>query len=125
MFIERFYLRGDRYRYRQVNRKQFKEEELRGNVYDYVMTLMPRTKRYQGLKKYLDYLYSIREQYTPPRFRGNKEEDIIRIKRVLNLLQGSNLREDTEITTRFEEAILEFQRRHGLEVDGVIASSQK
>ena len=123
--INYYRLRGDRNRYRQVNRKEIKEEELKGNVYHYVMTLMPRTKRYQGLKKYIDYLYSIREKYTPPRFRGNKEEDIIRIKRVLNLLQGSNLREDTDITARFEKAILEFQRRHGLEVDGVIGPNTK
>ncbi|MDM5270910.1 L,D-transpeptidase family protein [Sulfurovum sp. zt1-1] len=123
--INYYRLRGDRNRYRRVSKTQFREQELKGNVYHYVMTLMPRTKRYQGLKNYIDYLYSIREQYTPPRFRGNKEEDIIRIKRVLNLLQDSRLREDTEITERFERAILEFQRRHGLEVDGVIGPNTK
>lgn len=123
--INYYRLRGDRSRYRQVSRKEFKEQELKGNVYDYVMTIMPRTKRYQGLKKYIDYLYSIHEKYTPPQFRGNKEEDIIRIKRVLNLLQHSNLREDTQITERFEKAILEFQRRHGMEVDGVIGPNTK
>lgn len=118
-------LRGDRNRYRQVSKEALREAELRGNIYHYVMALMPRTRRYQGLKEYLDYLYTLREIYTPPRFRGNKEEDIIRIKRVLNLLQDARLREDTEITVWFEEAILEFQRRHGLEVDGVIGPQTK
>ncbi|HEO99505.1 MAG TPA: hypothetical protein ENO02_09440 [Epsilonproteobacteria bacterium] len=113
-------LRGDRNRYRQVSKEALREAERRGEVYRYVMRLMPQTRRYQGLKAYIDYLYSIRDIYTPPRFGGNKEEDIIRTKRVLNLLLDARLREDTEITVWFEEAILEFQRRHGLEVDGVI-----
>jgi murein L,D-transpeptidase YcbB/YkuD len=113
-------LRGDRNRYRQVSKEALREAERRGDVYRYVMRLMPQTHRYQGLKAYIDYLYSIRDIYAPPRFRGNKEEDIIRTKRVLNLLLDARLREDTEITVWFEEAILEFQRRHGLEVDGVI-----
>jgi len=118
-------LRGDRNRYRQASKEAFREAERNGDVYRYVMSLMPHTRRYQGLKEYLDYLYTLREIYTPPRFRGNKEEDIIRIKRVLNLLQDARLREDTEITVWFEEAVIEFQRRHGLEVDGVIGPQTK
>lgn len=118
-------LRGDRNRYRQVSKEAFREAERRGDVYRYVMRLMPQTRRYQGLKEYIDYLYAIRKMYTPPRFRGNKEEDTVRIKRVLNLLQDARLREDSEITAKFEEAILEFQRRHGLEVDGVIGPQTK
>ncbi|MFT7879881.1 MAG: L,D-transpeptidase family protein [Sulfurimonas sp.] len=123
--INYYRLRGDRNRYRQVSKEAFREAERNGDVYRYVMSLMPRTRRYQGLKEYLDYLYTLREIYTPPRFRGNKEEDIVRIKRVLNLLQGARLRENAEITAWFEEAVLEFQRRHGLEVDGVIGPQTK
>lgn len=84
--INYYRLRGDRKRYQRVNKKEFKEEESKGDIYRYVMRLMPHTRRYQGLKEYIDYLYSIRDLYTPPRFKGNEEEDVIRIKRVLNLL---------------------------------------
>jgi len=45
---------GDRKRYRQINNKEFKEEEADGNIYPYVMSLMPQSKRYRGLKKYID-----------------------------------------------------------------------
>ncbi|MBD3790790.1 MAG: L,D-transpeptidase family protein [Campylobacterales bacterium] len=118
-------LRGDRNQYRRVNKEALREAERNSDIYRYVMRLMPQTRRYQELKEYLDYLYTLRDIYTPPRFRGNEEEDIIRTKRVLNLLQDARLREDSEITARFAEAILEFQRIHGLEVDGVIGPQTK
>ena len=116
---------GDKKRYRQINRKQFKEREFNGHIYPYVMSLMPHTKRYTGLKKYIDYLYSIRDKYTPPQFKGNHEEDILRIKRVLNLLQNAKLKEDTKLSTKFQHAIIEYQERHGLEVDGIIGANTK
>lgn len=123
--INYYRLRGDRNRYRKVNKTQFSEEERSGHVYEYVMSLMPRTKRYTGLKTYLDYLYTIQNDYTPPRFKGNGEEDILRIKRVLNLLQDAGLEENTEYTARLQNAILTYQRRHGLEVDGVIGPNTR
>ena len=58
-------------------------------------------------------------------FNGNEEEDIIRIKKVFNLLQSSNLDESPERTAKFEEALLEYQRRHGLTVDGDIGARTK
>ena len=116
---------GDKKRYRQINRKQFKEWEFNGHIYPYVMSLMPHTKRYTDLKKYIDYLYSIRGKYTPPQFKGNHEEDILRIKRVLNLLQTAKLKEDTKLSTKFQHAIIEYQERHGLEVDGIIGANTK
>lgn len=118
-------LRGDKNTYRKVSQKDIKREELSGNIYHYVMNLMPHTKRYTGLKEYLDYLYSIREEYMPPQFRGNTSEDMIRIKKILNLLQNAGLEEDAENTVRFEDEIFEYQRRHGLEVDGVIGPNTK
>jgi murein L,D-transpeptidase YcbB/YkuD len=118
-------VRGERTTYRKVNQDGLRKAELSGNTYHYVMNLLPHTKRYTGLKNYLDYLYSIKEEYTPPRFKGNASEDIIRIKKVLNLLQNADLEEDVEYSVRFDDAILEYQRRHGLEVDGVIGPNTK
>jgi len=86
---------------------------------------MPRTKRYTGLKKYLDYLYSIKNEYTPPQFKGDDAEDIIRIKRVFNLLQSSRLEENSDYTQGFGDEVLEYQRRHGLEIDGKIGPNTK
>ncbi len=118
-------VRGERNTYRKVNKDGLKKAELNGNTYHYVMNLLPHTKRYTGLKNYLDYLYSIKGEYTPPRFKGNTSEDIIRIKKVLNLLQNAGLEENIEHSVRFDDEILEYQRRHGLEVDGVIGPNTK
>jgi hypothetical protein len=71
--------RGDKYSYRTISKEEIQKAARDGNIYHYTMNLLPRTKRYTGLKKYLDYLYSIRKEYIPPQFQGNNEEDIIRI----------------------------------------------
>ena len=117
--------RGDRYAFRRISKKQIKQEVSHGNIYDFTMSLMPKTKRYIGLKAYLDYLYAIKDHYTPPRFKGNKEEDIVRIKRVFNLLQFADLEENAEYTPAFGAEVLEYQRRHGLKVDGKIGPNTK
>lgn len=117
--------RGDRYSYRTIKKNKIKKELQNGNIYDYTMDLMPKTKRYTDLKQYLDYLYSIQKQYTPPKFKGNDEEDIIRIKKVFNLLQDANLEEHAGLTPRFEDELLEYQRRHGLAVDGEVGPNTK
>jgi murein L,D-transpeptidase YcbB/YkuD len=117
--------RGDRYSYRKISKKRIKKESLHGNIYDYTMNLIPQTKRYTGLKKYLDYLYSIRKKYTPPRFKGDEAEDIIRIKKVFNLLQSARLEKNSDRTPGFEAELLEYQRRHGLAVDGEIGPNTK
>jgi murein L,D-transpeptidase YcbB/YkuD len=61
----------------------------------------------------------------PPRFRGDDREDIILTKRVLNLLQDARLEESAEYTPAFEAEIMEFQRRHGLVIDGEIGPATK
>jgi len=117
--------RGDRYSYTKISTNKIKKAARNGNIYDYTMNHIPKTKRYTGLKEYIDYLYSIRKEYTPPQFKGDEEEDTLRIKKVFNLLQSANLEENTERSTEFEAELLEYQRRHGLAVDGDIGPSTK
>ena len=117
--------RGDIHAYRKIHSDKIRGALQNGDVYHNVMDLIPQTKRYTKLKAYVDYLYTISNEYTPPQFKGNEEEDIIRIKRVFNLLQNSNLNENTEITPEFEEALLTYQGRHGLTKDGDIGPRTK
>jgi len=117
--------RGDRYSYRRISKNKIQEAARNGDIYDYTMNLIPQTKRYTGLKKYIDYLYSIKKKYTPPQFRGDNAEDIIRIKKIFNLLQSAGLDETPERTPEFDSALLEYQRRHGLTMDGNIGPNTK
>ena len=120
-----FRLRGDKYAYRFIDRGSIAAAVQSGDIYDYTMSLMPQTKRYIFLKEYIDYLYSIKDQYTPPQFKGDDAQDIIDIKKVLNLLQFARLEENSDYTQEFEVELLEYQKRHGLEVDGKIGPSTK
>jgi len=117
--------RGDRYSYNKVSKNKIKKAARSGDIYDYTMNLIPQTRRYTGLKEYVDYLYSIKKEYTTPQFKGDEAEDIIRIKRVFNLLQSTQLDETSERTPDFESELLEYQRRHGLAVDGEIGPNTK
>jgi murein L,D-transpeptidase YcbB/YkuD len=117
--------RGDKSVFRYISRNKIKQAVREDRAYEFTMQHLPQTERYEGLKTYLDHLYMVREAYTPPRFNGDESEDIIRMKRVFNLLQSSGLEETPEITPAFEEAVLEYQRRHGLAVDGDIGRRTK
>ena len=117
--------RGDRYSYKRISKNKIQKAARNDNSYDYTINLIAQTKRYTGLKEYIDHLYSIKKEYTPPQFKGNEAEDIIRIKKVFNLLQSAGLNENPERTPEFEEALLEYQRRHGLTVDGDIGPRTK
>ena len=117
--------RGDRYSYKTISKNKIQKAVRDGDIYYYTMSLMPQTKRYTGLKEYIDYLYSIRKEYTPPRFKGDNAEDIIRIKKVFNLLQSAGLEENSDYTPDFEMELLEYQRRNGLAADGDIGPNTK
>ena len=117
--------RGDRYSYAKVSTNKIKTAARYDDIYDYTMNLIPQTKRYTGLKEYIDYLYTIKTAYTTPQFTGDEAEDILRIKKVFNLLQSTNLEETSERTAEFETELLEYQRRHGLTVDGDIGHNTK
>jgi len=117
--------RGDRHSYKKISKSNIQKAASHGNSYEYTMNLMPQTKRYTTLIEYIDHLYTIREEFTPPQFNGDEAEDIIRIKKVFNLLQSSELNESPERTPEFEEALLEYQRRHGLTIDGDIGNRTK
>ena len=115
--------RGDRYTYRKIDREELRYTEANGQIYPYVMSFLPKTRRYIGLMEYLNYLYSIMPYYTPPQFMGNSSEDMIRMKRVFNLLHDAKLIEDDIYTMEFEAHLLAYQERHGLTVDGDIGPS--
>lgn len=118
-------LRGDPNSYRKVSSSKIHNALQNGNVYHSIMALIPQTKRYNRLKEYVDYLYTIINDYTPPKFNGNEEEDTIRIKRIFNLLQNAYLDENSQRTPEFKSALLTYQKRHGLEVDGKIGPRTK
>ena len=118
-------VRGDGLKPTKINRQQLQEAEQEGRVYRYVLSLLPNTRRYVGLLDYVDYLYSIKNDYMPPRFRGDVMEDMVLTKRVLNLLQDARLEETPDYTPAFESEIIEFQRRHGLATDGEIGPATK
>ncbi len=117
--------RGDRYSYTKVSKNKIKTAARHDDIYDYTMNLITQTKRYTGLKEYIDYLYSVKDEYTTPKFKGDDAEDIIRIKKVFNLLHSTGLEETSERTPEFEAEMLEYQRRHGLTVDGDIGPNTK
>jgi len=117
--------RGDRQSYRKIHSDKIRNALQNTDVYHNVLDLIPQTKRYIKLKTYVDYLYTISNEYTPPQFIGNEEEDTLHIKRVFNLLLHTNLDEDIEITPEFEEALLTYQKRHGLTEDGDIGPNTK
>jgi murein L,D-transpeptidase YcbB/YkuD len=117
--------RGDKYSYRKISKNKIQKAAHNNDIYHYTMNLIPQTKRYTGLKEYIDYLYSIRKKYTPPQFKGDDAEDIIRIKKVFNLLQSARLKENSDRSADFESELLEYQRRHGLAVDGEIGPNTK
>ncbi|WP_295418265.1 L,D-transpeptidase family protein [Sulfurovum sp.] len=123
--INRSRVRGDRSVYRTVSKSQIKQALSHGDIYDNILNLLPHTKRYIWLEEYLDYLYDIRTEYFPPKFRGNNAEDIIRIKRIFNLLQNARLVENADYTYAFEDELIEYQRRHGLKMDGKIGPRTK
>jgi len=117
--------RGDRRAFRYLSPKYISRAQRQGRLYEFTMEQLPHTERYEGLKAYLDYLNTIKEKYVTPRFKGNDDEDTLRMKRIFNLLQDAGLYETPEVTPAFEEAVLEYQSRHGLAVDGDIGPRTK
>jgi len=114
-------LRGDRSVFRTISSKKINTALRNGTLY----SMFPNTQRYNKLKTYQDHLYAIKSEYTAPRFNGNSDEDIIRMKRVFNLLQNSGLAETPERTANFDTALRTYQSRHSLTVDGKIGRRTK
>ena len=117
--------RGDRFTHRKISKKDFREVEHNGNIYEYVINKLSNTRRYIWLKNYLDYLYSIQAFYIPPQFKGDDAEDITRIKKIFNLLQDSDFEVTPYYTQSFEAELLVYQERHGLTADGDIGPQTK
>jgi len=113
-------LRGDHTAYRYISPSRIRKEITKEDPFSYVMRHMPQTRRYRALKAYLDYLYDIEPYYFPPRFKGDAAEDMVRMKRIFNLLMQTRLEETPERTPDFDAALLAYQRRHGLTPDGKI-----
>ena len=114
-------LRGDRSVFRTISSKKINAALRNGTLF----SLFPNTQRYNKLKAYQDHLYAIKSEYTAPRFNGNSEEDILRMKKVFNLLQNSGLAETAERTANFDAALRTYQSRHSLTVDGKIGPRTK
>ncbi|PTB83990.1 hypothetical protein C9926_00045 [Sulfurovum lithotrophicum] len=119
------FLHGDKPKKKPVDKETLYRAEMEGYLYPYVMNLLPQTRRYLGLLDYVDYLSSLTYDYLTPQFVGKDAEDIMRIKRIFNLLQNANLEENPYYTQDFEAHLLDYQRRHGLTVDGKIGSQTK
>ena len=117
--------RGDRNAYKRVSTSKIKRAVNQGNAYGFVMSHVPKTRRYNGLIAFIDHLYTIKREYLTPEFKGNHEEDILRMKRIFNLIQSANLPETVEITPEFEAEVLKFQSRWGLAADGDIGARTK
>ena len=117
--------RGDKHSFRTIDKESIKTAVQNDDIYNYTMSLMPQTRRYIFLKEYIDYLYSIKNEYIPPQFKGDEAQDIINIKKVFNLLQFASLEENSDYTQEFEAELLKYQKRHGLEVDGKIGPGTK
>ncbi len=117
--------RGDRNAYRKIRTSQISQAVNAGDAYGFVISHLPITRRYNGLIEFIDHLYAIKHQYITPEFKGDHEEDILRMKRIFNLLQDANLSETVEVTPEFEEEVLKFQNRWGLAVDGDIGPRTK
>ena len=117
--------RGERRAYRHIDQKQIYRAYQEGRLYEFTMDHMPKTRRYEALQRYIDYLYSIRQYYVTPEFRKNEAEDTVRMKRIFNLLYDAGLEETPERDAEFGEALLAFQRNNGLAVDGKIGPQTK
>jgi murein L,D-transpeptidase YcbB/YkuD len=118
-------LRGDRSVFRTISTSRIRKAAQEGRAYEFTMEHLPKTKRYIGLVKYLDYLYGVKGAYVTPRFIGDEDDDIMKMKRLFNLLLLTDMEETPERTPQFEEAVLAFQRTHGLAVDGKIGPRTK
>ena len=117
--------RGEKRAYRHIDQKKIYRAYQEGKLYEFTMDHMPKTRQYEALQHYVDYLYRIRQYYVTPRFRGDKAEDTVRIKRIFNLLYDTGLEETPERDAAFEDALLAFQRNNGLAVDGKIGPQTK
>ena len=89
--------RGERFPKRKVSYNAVRKAEQNDNVFDYAMQLLPQSRRYRELRRYLDYLYSIRDVYRPPLFRGNEVEDILRTKAIFRLQGIADLPDDPKV----------------------------
>ncbi|WP_052746085.1 L,D-transpeptidase family protein [Sulfurovum lithotrophicum] len=117
--------RGERFPRKKISRKAVQEAEQYGDLFEYTMQLLPQSRRYIELRRYLDYLYSIRDIYRPPLFRGDQTDDILRIKSIFRLLGVADLPPDPYVSDAFVEAVKTYQRRWGLAVDRKIGPQTK
>jgi len=117
--------RGERFPRKKISRKAIQEAEQYGDLFEYTMQLLQQSRRYIELRHYLDYLYSIRDIYQPPLFRGDQTDDILRIKSIFRLLGVADLPPDPYVSDAFVEAVKTYQRRWGLAVDGKIGPQTK
>jgi len=115
--------RADTYNHIEINKEELEKAEKENKEYEYIMSILPQTKRYLELEEYLNYLYSIENKYEQANFKKyekihSSSENIRKTKRILNLLQNAGLDDTTYFNDDMVEAIKEYQKRHGFEVNG-------
>ncbi|HMA60862.1 MAG TPA: L,D-transpeptidase family protein [Halanaerobiales bacterium] len=102
------------------------------NIIESLYSLLPRTENYIQLRNKLKEYKKIKEnggfiQFTSTRLidKGMSGEDILNLKRRLKQSKDFQGAMDEDFSQLLEEAVKNFQMRHGLKADGIVGPETK